>query len=877
MLFLSITFFVKYSFENNLIPPEGRVALGFAAGIGLLVGGFIMDRRKYVITSHTLLSTGILVLYATTFACRSIYGFLGTGSAFAVMVLITAVAFLLAVRLNAVVVAVLGLLGGFLTPILLSTGVDRPFALFGYIGLLNAGLLAVVIVKRWNFLAGLAAAATVMMQWGWFFKFFAVEKAWIAFGIFASFALLFGVVAFVVKRRAGLGDWISGSAAAMAASLFGFALACLSFRDLTSSPTVFLLSVLLGSVAAIALSVLQRERPHYHATGADLGFILIGAWLSDLPRGEASLLAWALAACFGFALLHFAAPMVAQRFGWLAVRPRWMNALPLGALVLVLMPVALADELSILAWPIIFAIGAIALAAAVLAGAAWIAAAAITLVLAALGIWIGGVESDAAPLGQMLLVIGVFAGAIFAATYFLRGRLSCAAAEGRADWESRLDFLAPHLPAASAAMPFLLLMMIAGRLPLAHPSPVFGLAIALAALLLGLAYLLPNAILPLIGLGSAAALQFVWQAAHLRDCIEAGAALEALLWHAGFFAVFAAFPFMFFTRFRDSLLPWIASALAGPLHFLLVHRLIKAAWPNEMMGLVPLAFTLPSLAAVIVLIRRVPDIAREKPAQLAWFGGVALFFITLIFPIQFSREWITLGWALEGAALLWLFRRVPHAGLKVVGVALLGAAFIRLAINPAVLSYHERGAAPIFNWYLYAFGVAAACQFAGAWLLRGRGEVAGVKLPPILCGLGTALVFLLVNIEIADFFTAEGERALTFDFRGNFARDMTYTIAWAAFALALIAVGLWKRLRVARLAALGLLGLALAKLFLHDLANLEALYRIGALIGTAAIAIVASFLYQKLLAAPSDDKDDAAGLADEPEPTPSHEDAPPHQ
>ena len=53
--------------------------------------------------------------------------------------------------------------------------------------------------------------------------------------------------------------------------------------------------------------------------------------------------------------------------------------------------------------------------------------------------------------------------------------------------------------------------------------------------------------------------------------------------------------------------------------------------------------------------------------QLAWFGGVALFFITLIFPIQFDRQWITIGWALEGAALLWLFHRVPHRGAAADG------------------------------------------------------------------------------------------------------------------------------------------------------------------------------------------------------------------
>ena len=54
-------------------------------------------------------------------------------------------------------------------------------------------------------------------------------------------------------------------------------------------------------------------------------------------------------------------------------------------------------------------------------------------------------------------------------------------------------------------------------------------------------------------------------------------------------------------------------------------------------------------------------------ALLAWFGAATLFFVTLIFPIQFERQWITLGWALEGAAVLWLFQRVPHPGLRLAG------------------------------------------------------------------------------------------------------------------------------------------------------------------------------------------------------------------
>ena len=86
----------------------------------------------------------------------------------------------------------------------------------------------------------------------------------------------------------------------------------------------------------------------------------------------------------------------------------------------------------------------------------------------------------------------------------------------------------------------------------------------------------------------------------------------------------------------------------------------------------------------------------SRLSQLAWFGGTALFFITLIIPIQFEKQWITLGWALEGAALCWLFRRVPHPGLRGAGAVLSGLAFVRLALNPAVLSYQISTGQPLW-------------------------------------------------------------------------------------------------------------------------------------------------------------------------------------
>lgn len=230
-----------------------------------------------------------------------------------------------------------------------------------------------------------------------------------------------------------------------------------------------------------------------------------------------------------------------------------------------------------------------------------------------------------------------------------------------------------------------------------------------------------------------------------------------------------------------------------------------------------------------------------------------LFFITLIFPIQFSRQWLTIAWALEGAALLWLYLRVPHRGLPIVAVALLIVSFARLALNLHVFSYYARSHTPVLNWYLYSYGVVTLCLLAGGRVIAPpRNIVLGVNAQPLLYTLGTILAFILLNIEIADVF-AKGDY-LRFEFSGNFARDMTYSIAWALFALGLLVIGVRKDLAPVRYASLGLLGVTLLKLFFRDLSQLGQLYRIGAFIGVAIILILASWIYQRFLASPALEK-----------------------
>ncbi len=119
ILFLGVVFFVKYSFENNLITPRMRIGIGIAMGLGLMASGWRATRRAYRIPGQSLCAAGVLVLYAAIFAAHGFYHLFSFSLAFALMSLVTVGAFLMAVMLNAQVIVILGLLGGFLTPILL--------------------------------------------------------------------------------------------------------------------------------------------------------------------------------------------------------------------------------------------------------------------------------------------------------------------------------------------------------------------------------------------------------------------------------------------------------------------------------------------------------------------------------------------------------------------------------------------------------------------------------------------------------------------------------------------------------------------------------------------------------------------------------------
>jgi hypothetical protein len=767
------------------------------------------------------------------------------------MSLITAAAFLLAVRLDALVVAILGIAGGFLTPVLLSTGQDNPSGLFGYIALLDIGLLAVARRKEWSSLPILGAVGTVLMQIAWvgnFFlhgQYFAGNKTLIPMAVFLGFEILFLIATLTTSRPGKLDTAISGAALAVGAFAMFWAFYFFSFTTIGSRPVLILGYLFLVDAALLGLVIAKKYFAYLIAIVGVATFVFLGLWTNDYLTAHN--LYVALGAYFVFALLHSSLPIVMQRLG--KATPPWSAHLfPAVTLLLVLLPIFKLATASFLVWPLVLCVDVIALFAAATTG--MLAAVAIVLVLTvvALGAWMLQIPPALTGFSSSLFLLAGFSIFFVAAATWISRRLLQPEPGERGNIFG--EFAAPanfavQLPALAATLPFLLLVMATLRLPLGNPSPVFGLALLLVALLLGLTKIFSLDLLAGVALSSTILLEHAWHFAHFKK-EDAGV---PILWYLGFTAVFTIFPFIFHRQFARKSTVWASAALAAPLHFYLVYDVVRTIHPHSgMLGLVPAAFAIPSLLGLVALLRLTPKESPARNAQFALFGGAALFFITLIFPIQFDRQWITLGWALEGAALCWLFHRVPHPGLRIAGIALLLISFARLVCNPAVLAYHPRAATPIINWYLYTYGIVAICLFVAARLLAPpRNLVLKKNAPPLLNSLGTILTFVLLNIEIADYFSKPGVYELTFHFSGNFARDMSYSIAWALFALLLLIVGIRKRNKAARYASLALLGFVLLKLFFHDLSQLQQLYRIAALIIVAVIAILASFLYQRFL------------------------------
>src|SRR5689334_5208277 len=161
-LVLAALYFLRYSVEQGWLKPWVRATIGLLTGSALIAVCEMKVARGYKYTANAMHGAGIAILYATLFATYALWHLTSATVVFGGMILVTAVAVTLSIVRDSFFIALLGLIGGFATPAMLSTGENRALGLFGYLLLLNLGLAWVAMKKQWPVLTAVSIAFTVV-------------------------------------------------------------------------------------------------------------------------------------------------------------------------------------------------------------------------------------------------------------------------------------------------------------------------------------------------------------------------------------------------------------------------------------------------------------------------------------------------------------------------------------------------------------------------------------------------------------------------------------------------------------------------------------------------------------------------------------------
>ncbi|KDP88215.1 membrane protein [Cupriavidus sp. SK-3] len=212
ILFFGVAFLLKFASDNAMLPVEFRLA-GVAAGaVALLAAGWRLRERRAAY-ALVLQGGGVGVLYLTAFAATKLYGLLPAAGAFPLMVAICALAGGLAVLQNAPVLAFTGSAGGFLAPVLISTGGGSHVMLFSYYALLNAGIFAIAWFRAWRPLNLLGFAFTFGIGTAWGALNYRPELLATTEPFLILFFLMYTGIAlrYALRRQVSLKDYVDGT------------------------------------------------------------------------------------------------------------------------------------------------------------------------------------------------------------------------------------------------------------------------------------------------------------------------------------------------------------------------------------------------------------------------------------------------------------------------------------------------------------------------------------------------------------------------------------------------------------------------------------------------------------------------------------------
>ena len=295
-LLLAVTFFLKYAFDNNWIGPRGRVGIGILLGSAMLPWSQWLLARGYTYFTEGIAGLGEAVLYVSIWAGWHYYALFSQTTAFAGMIVVTAVMAAVAIGRDSQRIALLSLLGGLLTPIVVSTGKDQQVILFTYLLILGAGMLFIAARRDWRYLAPVAFVLTQAYFWGWYGTFYRSEVLERTVFFATLFFALYAAAPVIRAARHGSLDWVDPILVLLNAGLYLMALRVMLWDEHRWALTVavLLLSATHLFVARMAPAPKVGESPWTRILFAGLALTFATLAIPIRLEGKWITLAWAI-------------------------------------------------------------------------------------------------------------------------------------------------------------------------------------------------------------------------------------------------------------------------------------------------------------------------------------------------------------------------------------------------------------------------------------------------------------------------------------------------------------------------------------------------------------------------------------------------------
>ena len=856
LLALAGVFLFKHAVEQGWVTPTFRVLLGVIAGVVALLASEPVRRRGYATTAAAIVGGGTVVLYASVWAGSELYSLLPWPFSVAGMIAITLTCCLLAVRHDSQVIAILGLCGGFATPLLLSFSATQPIGFFAYVLLLDLGLLVLGRRQRWELLAATGVLGTLVLELVWMAQVDSTAFTNLGLVVFALFGLLFALVEVPSPRRPITA--VVRAIGVLAAYALGLLWLVDPGRDLGLVPiAVFSATLAVASLWLGQLRLLRFLSPV--SAGGSVALITCWAAFEGAPSD-----AWGI--CAAIVLTTYLFWIADRRLARASGQEQRGAAIVVAvAGYMVLSFVRLEGHAIDDPWPWWVAIVGLLPASSALVyrrelnGVLFLPG----LVLAAAVLF----AMRVGPFGQLGLAPAVcFAAAVVALV------LASVYAWIVADWMAPLEDSARESTYAGVAIGALTLMLITPWMPAyesAGVALVLGSIVAFALFVLWPAVRLARGAWWAVAAMLAIAIQGIWAGIELMGA-PASSAFSLALWLclATPWAL-AAIALVFRASLGVAGMVSAASAAGFCIAWPIVRWLavVEFGQPHgELMAvvlglgaIVPLCFALQRLRSV----QPASDARSEAELRDARFAATchvlaACLLVTLGLTLYYGFKPTQLIAAVAALCLYacrWAFQQ------RALGpVALFAATISVLAVatSPWLGERYMHSGMLLFNEMslvlfvpLAAFLIVAALaqRDAAASDLR-QGDRDFARFAAATCSTFAVVTgFVWLNLSIFDCFG--GGEYVRFELRRWPLRDLVVSISWAAYGLGLLGLGLWRQREGPRWLSLAVLMLTLTKVFLHDLGELSGLHRVASLFGLALSMLLVSVLYQRFVFKPA--------------------------